>query len=163
MKQMSKWIPFIALVIFLSACQSKLDLDTVFNDETTACGNFSVSTFNDNLTIGLCVYGDSTALNLSETPTTFSLDTMSDLIVVVDEFKQARGWFNCNELSNNYIYQVHRWEAQSGEVTISMDDAVLPNTKYLVNISLSKIVFKHESRDEEITLNALDLSDVHIE
>lgn len=160
---MSKWIPFLALITLLSACQSKFDLDTVFNDEPVGCGNFSVSTFNDNLTIGLCVYGDSTALNLSETPTTFSLDTMSDITVVVDEFKQARGWFNCNELSDNYIYQVHRWEAQSGEITLSAGEAVLPNTKYLVNISLSNVVFKHESRDEEISLTALNLSDVHIE
>ena len=160
---MNKLIVLISLVFLLSECSDNLELDNAFDGGTTACGDFAAMKFSDDNSIGICIYGDSSALNLTDSAQIFSLDTMSDIMVVVDEFKQDRGWFSCTIWDNNYMYKTHRWEATSGTVSISASDATNPAFDYMVNINLTDVTFKHENKDIEVTLNSLELSDVNVE
>lgn len=156
-------------ILVLASCRKKLDLDTVFLglENQSACGDFALTVYNNDNSIGLCVYADSSDLELDEISKTFTITPNdTDLVVVVDEFRQGRGWFDCWTIENNYNLRSHRWIAESGTVRISARDFTNLNHKYRVTVILEDLVFRHETDDDpdaEVTLDYEAFLDIPVD
>lgn len=156
----------LAIVVMIS-CREKLDLENELNaDQAEGCGEFGVYTFNDNNSLGIAIYGDSAALELSQTEQTFNIEdlTSDELGIVINEYKKNNGSFSCYNFAAESYKASHRYEAVSGQVTIKINNpnvaVVDTQFHYSLDISLSNIVLKHYLKDNTIDLSSMDFVDV---
>lgn len=153
--------------LLITSCREKLDLQNELNsNQAQGCGEFGVYTFNDNNSLGIAVFGDSSALNLSQTEQTFNIEdlTSEELGIVVNEYKKNNGSFSCYNFGAESYKASHRYDAISGQVTIKINNpnvaVVDTQFHYSLDISLSNIVFKHYLREETIDLLSMDFNDI---
>lgn len=158
---------FLIIVVTVISCREKLDINQEFDTSTAeGCGEFGVYVFNDNKYLGLAVYGDSSALNLSESEQTFNIEDMEegDLGIIVNEYRKNNAYFSCHNFASELMQVVHRYEAISGQVTIRVNQPLVAvvdtQYHYSVDISLSNITLQHSLKDNTITLNSLEFFDV---
>jgi hypothetical protein len=166
LKMKSNFSIIALATLLLLGCSKDVDLNTEFTSITEGCGEFGVYKFNSSESIGIAVYGDSLALDLSQTEQTFDLATTSDehISVVIKEFNKNNGRFSCWNFDGEDNRVVHKWYATSGQVTIRIVDpaVAIVDTQYhySIDVSLKNLIFEHDKKNNTLDLDSLDFLNV---
>jgi len=165
---MMKILPLLLLLLIsFAGCKKKADdLNDTFTSGEGGCGNFRLFKFNSGESIGIGLSGNRDLLALGSSSQTFDLKTVTrdEMWLVVREFHNSPGDFDCFALNDLDINTALQWEAVSGTASMNIiqDSITIVNglPTYRVACTLNDVTFRLEGNNEEITLDQLIWADI---
>lgn len=147
----------------LSACGTEPAMMEWFDGKKGGCSDFFIYRFNPQETEAITLSATGDSLDLSTTPTTFTLPYRF-LSLRIDRFELPSSHFYCNDIAGTGK-RLMQWSAESGRVTITATapDMSRPvwDRPYEVSVTIEDATLKSQT-GETITVDEFDFGTITV-